>query len=550
MKNIVRNFWVLLVCLSFGMSATAQKREFKLNSRTGDFAVVSLGQDGLALCYKSQKDIAGDENRYLVSKYDKKLDKEFHLKVDLPSSYKLIETREDKGEVYMLVAVPTTRFSKYGTITEMVATKHFQVVKVNFKSKKHTIIDGVVPSKLFAINSFEVNDGNIYVGGYSAYSSLGAMFSFVGKKPSALVFTAGSKDEEFSLQSTSFKGASLVSAMSKGKEEGIVNVVITNYVSKKEMYFYFLEGKKGRLGKEEAFKFSDSKELVDFSYLEIDRKNKLLAGNFGNFNEENEGIFITRFGGKKGEDAFNKYHKFKNFEDFYSFVEKEPGKDVPDEEKAFSNLSKRKNFQYSVYMHDVFMFDANAADTTNNKPKFNYLMVGEAYYPEYKTETIDKELDNGFTISTQQNIFHGYRFTHVVVAGIDEKGDIDWSMCLPIFNIATYQIKPRVEVKYGEDGSITLTYGNEGMINQIVIKDGEIVSETKPKEGLNNKELFIVKNQYNMDLQYWYDDYFIASGYKKFDYYAEGEKLIFFMNRVQVGNSLDFTLDDEVTEDE
>lgn len=547
MKNIIKNLWVILVCLSFGLSANAQKREFKLNSRTTDYSVISLGDKGLALSYRSQKEIAGDDDRYLVSKYSQNLEKEFHLRIDVPKAYTHIQSRAVGTTVYMLFAIPTTRFSKYSTITEMVATKHFQVIKVDLEKKEHKIVVGEVPGKLFAINGFEVIDDDIYVVGHSAYNSLGAMFAFAGKKPHALLFSASGRDDEFKLQTTNYKGASMITAIEKASDGQSLNVVITNYISKKEMAIYFIQAKRGRLGREEAFKFSDTKELVDFTFHEIDRKKKVLAGNFGDFKEETEGIFITQFGDREG--SFIKYHKFRAFEDFYNFVEETPGKKISDKEKEYSNLSKRKNFQYSTYMHPVHVF--NTADTGSSSPRYNYTVVAEAYYPEYKTETIEDELDNGYTITKQANVFYGYKYTHILVANFDDGGDIDWSICLPIFKIATYQIKPRCHVTYNDDeGTVTVTYGTEGFINQVTIKDGEVIKEEKPAEGLNNKELFIVKNNYSMDLQHWYDDYFIASGYKKFDYYGEGEKLIFFMNKVQAGNTLDFQLQEEVTEDE
>ena len=79
---------------------------------------------------------------------------------------------------------------------------------------------------------------------------------------------------------------------------------------------------------------------------------------------------------------------------------------VERKQKRKEKKGKEMNINYLIASHDII------------KKGDKYIMLGEAYYPTYRTETRTDANGN----VTYRTVFDGYQYTHAVVAGFDKDG--------------------------------------------------------------------------------------------------------------------------------
>ncbi|MCB0843570.1 MAG: hypothetical protein KDE26_09985, partial [Bacteroidetes bacterium] len=106
---------------------------------------------------------------------------------------------------------------------------------------------------------------------------------------------------------------------------------------------------------------------------------------------------------------------------------------------------------------------------------------------------------------------------HAMVAGFDkETGEMKWDNSFPIWNIISEKIQQKVQVVSEEKDSVTtLVYNKEGYLLSRDIVKGEVISNKQMRpietEFMNER----IKSEYNSDIEYWYDNHFLAWGYRK-----------------------------------
>jgi hypothetical protein len=140
----------------------------------------------------------------------------------------------------------------------------------------------------------------------------------------------------------------------------------------------------------------------------------------------------------------------------------------------------------------------------------------------------------GFFGNNQQ-VFDGWQYTHAVVAGFDKRGNLLWDNSFEIDNVKTMKLKEKVRTSL-RDGQVTLFYSNNGVIRSKAVK-GNLVLDNGPaheKVITTAREGDKVRRNTNEDLEYWYDNYFLAWGYQRIQNEAEGgRRNVFYLNKIQ-----------------
>jgi hypothetical protein len=131
------------------------------------------------------------------------------------------------------------------------------------------------------------------------------------------------------------------------------------------------------------------------------------------------------------------------------------------------------------------------------------------------------------------NIFSGYDFYDVIVAGISEKGDLIWSNDFRIEDMLTYSLK-RKSVVFNDDNFITLAYVNNGNVISQTVEGPADIDRNTMKIGTDFPQDKVTQEE-NSHIVSWYDDVFLIYGYQKLRNRTLEDKStrnIFYINKI------------------
>ncbi|HRY32874.1 MAG TPA: hypothetical protein P5531_07890 [Bacteroidales bacterium] len=230
---------------------------------------------------------------------------------------------------------------------------------------------------------------------------------------------------------------------------------------------------------------------------------------------ESTGFFSSLMEGQQLKEA-----RFYNFLDFKNFFNKMRGNQA-----IFDSRNIRKDQElssdYRLLIHDVIRKDQE------------FILVAEAYYPEYHTVTNWTYDYYGHMVPHYYTVFDGYRYNNVFICAFDTSGRMLWDNSMEISNILTMSLKKRINLIFDEK-EIILAYLTDGKIGSKVISrdqtlDGiEYVSIELPDSFdrvVSNKE---------GNLTRWYDNYLLAYGYQEIKNVRrnDGKREVFYLNKI------------------
>ena len=172
-----------------------------------------------------------------------------------------------------------------------------------------------------------------------------------------------------------------------------------------------------------------------------------------------------------------------------------------------------------------------------------YVLLGEAFYPKYRTITGNysgpfvpvSTFDNG--IFRTNRVFEGYRYTHAVVIGFDSRGKLLWDNSLAIDDIISMDLEQFVNITLVDDKAVLL-YLRDNVLHSKVINGGDVVEGTMRHDlRLKYEHDELTETPPDVEvLKPWYDKVFFAYGVREIKNLRDnGVKLsrqVFFVNKV------------------
>ncbi len=263
---------------------------------------------------------------------------------------------------------------------------------------------------------------------------------------------------------------------------------------------------------------ADNISLIDGSLVESKGHALFFMGTFnyerGKIKDINKLVRVGTFFAKivDGHFAFFKTNKFSDFTNLFSTLS------YKDQVRVKENIKKGKNvdLNFRLLIHKEAIKQGEI-----------YVLTAETYYPEYHYEN---NFDSrGYMYQTQ--VFDGYRTNNCIVAAFNENGRLVWDNYMHVDNIRSYRLHENILTFAEKDSSIVLAYYDNGKIKSKVVKGNEIVykkSEDRVETVLNENILY----ESNSLIQYWYDNFFILSGYQTL-YGRDGKKRkVFYFNLI------------------
>ncbi len=262
----------------------------------------------------------------------------------------------------------------------------------------------------------------------------------------------------------------------------------------------------------------------------VDGGDKIVAGVYGRFdNEYSRGLFVARVDDNQQQDL--KYYNYADLKNFFSYMRANRERRVRDRIERRKIKQKKLKFNYRLLVHDLI------------KEGDQYIMLGEAFYPKYRTVT-GSHYGSGIPVFTfnagmvQKNrIFEGYRYTHAVVMGFNEKGDLLWDNSFEINDVISFELEQFVHASYNQD-KLALLYVFNDKIRSKIIKENEVLEgKDLTPIALKFDGDFANEGETKIDgLANWYDNVFITFGTQKIKNNVGGvipkERNVFFINKV------------------
>ncbi len=235
------------------------------------------------------------------------------------------------------------------------------------------------------------------------------------------------------------------------------------------------------------------------------------------------GIYITKF------DDFNRsfiqFYDFTDFKNFFEYKGKNERERLEKKKKRKEAHGKKLTVSYRIEMHEI------------QKQEGQFIFVGEAYYPTYRTVSYTSTGPGGTPIVRSRSVFDGYQYTHAIVASFDELGNINWCNTFKLdLERKPLSINRNVALSFVED-MVNVAYCSGTTIKSISFKNGEMVQEKQTEPIDTGSEQDRIKNWQSIEIDYWYDNYFIINGTQRIvnseNLNAKRKRKVFFINKIK-----------------
>jgi hypothetical protein len=509
---------LFLSVLSTQLFAQGVKRiELPMPGNTA-YQAVPLGKQGVLLISKP------DKGTFNVQKFDTNLERVWSIDGPIESNLDYIASSYDGQAVFLL-------FSKY-------RSSLYQIVKVN-------VAPGFVET--FTINTvdrFEITDFKTL--GYSVF-----MAGMVRNEP-VLIYTQLTTQQTRVLPSA-IKGSNAIQTVEVDTAQHLVNVCFAV--------------KKGRQTKIVARSYEETGELYtqvsvdpedDFSLLSgrlqvLNDSVRIVIGTYGYRNMQSssvaasQGLYISKIIGD--ETVFTKYHSFTDFKNFFNFMSERQ------QEKMEKRIRKKKEsgddlkLNYRLLVHDIV-------------PKAsNFLLVAEVFYPEYRYQNpsmmggfgygyggygypLGMGLYNPYLWNPMyggrgynQQVFDGFTYTHAVVADVDQNGNLLWDNSISFDNVKSMELKEKIKIQSFTNGNSKLIYSHNGAIRSKIIKGNQVIDSDRVIPNETYVEGDKVRKTSTDDIDYWYDNFYLAWGEQRIvnaagDAQTRGRRNVFYLNKI------------------
>jgi len=348
------------------------------------------------------------------------------------------------------------------------------------------------------------------------------------------LFTLNLSSGVTKMVSNPFHGQAYIEDITVDDTNKIFIVTIKNHIPRKTNAMYIEEFNTDG-SKTSSLKLgtnNDKRKLNTGKIVSVNETDKILIGTYNNitkgnranpafagFSEGSSGIYFTRI--INGEQKFITFYNFSQFKNFYSYISERRAAKMVKKTRKKELQGKELSFDYKLLVHDIIKRDSS------------YIMIAEAYYPEYQTINYTSYDSYGRPITVSYTVFEGYRYTNAIIACFNNKGELLWDNSFEIWNILTSNLRERVKVLL-DGNDFVLAYSNEGSIASKIIHGDKVIEGkqyTKIETNYNNDKLI---SDYNSDMEYWYGNYFISYGYQKIKNVMQNKskRTVFYFNKI------------------
>jgi len=261
-------------------------------------------------------------------------------------------------------------------------------------------------------------------------------------------------------------------------------------------------------------------DIDDATPTRIDEDQVIVAGTYSKMRAEGAtGMFISSY--TNGEqDYFNTYN-FTDYENFFKYLSNRRQQKV--EKKIARKKARGKEVSLNVRMaiHNIEI----SGDM--------YYLLGEVYYPTYRTETRTTYI-NGRPTTTTYTVFDGYQYTHAVLSTFGLDGEkMDDHIFEMWLSYKPYSVKRFIELNVTDD-LVKMAFVDGDILKTKVLDQGDLVDDediSLISENLNDQIRYS-----GGSVEHFYDNSFISYGSQtiknKKDRDVKRKRNVFYMQKL------------------
>lgn len=504
----------------------AKRLEIPVPANADNFFTIPVRENGVLLLTQTGR------NSFNLLRFDTNLERVWQIEGTITDNLDYVNYSYDGKDVYLL-------FSKF-------RSNRYQVIKVFVGPGFSEKFDIYSVDKL-EISEFKAHRDGVYIAG-------------VVREQPVLLYT-NLQTRQSKVLPSAMKGAAEIQSVDIDSVNHRVNV--TYSVKKGKSYYLVVKSfdEDGRQDAQVILEPEDQFALLNGKLSPLTDTTQLMIGTYGYKSMQStqrgpvsQGLYMSQI--TPEEVLPTRYYSFTDFKNFFSFLSPR------EQEKKERQIARQKErggdlkLNYQLLVHDLipngdqYILVAEAFNPTfryqNNYPyggfgsPFGFGSPWGGMYSPYGWGWGLWSMNpwyggsRGFFGNNQQ-VFDGWQYTHAVVAGFDKRGNLLWDNSFEIDNVKTMKLKEKVRTSL-RDGQVTLFYSNNGVIRSKAVK-GNLVLDNGPaheKVITTAREGDKVRRNTNEDLEYWYDNYFLAWGYQRIQNEAEGgRRNVFYLNKIQ-----------------
>ena len=511
----------------------AGRVEIEIKDLADNYFTMPVGDDGVIIFGEKAK-VKDGKKTWFFKKYSTSLtevsDKEYEV-----SKYSFYSKRfydNASGNLYLF-----TLYSDKSALNTIVTDVNYtmQIIKYNVRTTKITSYEFAPPLNC-AITDFVVKNNVAYFGGRTTPSQqevrkkmcmtyllcyIPLCFGAMNFPYSPAFFSYDFKSKSTKVETANYQGNGAVLELSAQGDDSLqtVGALIANRPDKKLPVVYRIKTyEKGELIRSNKMKIKEGDDLQDASIYKIDDQNDMVIGTYAE-SRKHGSKDVFPYGASKGfyiakyDNGKQLYYKHFPFEKYFTV-----------EVKNFLGKKKTKAVvSLNLLVHDLVKRGDN-----------EYLIMGDAYYAHYHTETHTDAQGHTYTVQ----VFDGWVFTSSLIADFDgETGKINWTETFEINSWPpSMNLYPRVKVLKNENSDDLVFVYNDG--KNIISKKlhGSSLSDNGQKAlpmSLKNSD-DKVKAVGGADIAYWYDNYFIAYGFQRIKKKGKlfSGRTVFYLNKI------------------
>ncbi len=501
---MIKPFLALLVILiteAYLVAQIIQPERFETELNNNQFEVISAKENGLFLLAKSEVAI-DKEITWQVIELDTAFNLRWERTYNVPKNYLLLSKYYDQGKLYFL-------FSKNNPKDRDLELITFDVFDGGAESH---VIRNYIP---FAFFDFRVANGAAIVAGYYNYRPLVILFDLARGVPTVLPGFFGGQRELVQI---------------KVNKNTTFDIILTGKtIDKNSSIFINTYSSNGALLSNNILDTEKNKGLLFGRSETIENMGQLVGGVYGRNNSEySRGVFLANIN-EYGEQKI-KYYNYSELNNFFNYLKNKKEQRIRGRIERKEIKGKKIKFNYRLLVHNLI------------KNGDQYVLMGEAFYPKYKT--VSGEYTGLFAVSSvnrgiyqSSTVFDGYRYTHAVLLGFDADGNLLWDNSFEINDVTSFELEQFVHASITPD-KIALLYVFDNNIRSKTISGNDV---------LEDKELTPIAMKFEDDeiekdgttvygLESWYDDVFFTFGTQKIKNLRSGgvkiSREVFFINKV------------------
>ncbi len=502
-----------LLLLTFISSVYGQRRnpvriELNANLDMEDYQLVPCRENGVLVFFESdQEGSSPDTYIWNFAFYNNQMQQQWLADTALIAGLKFKAYASDEEHTYLLFLDTDRIRSEFNA----------QILKVDYDQNSFEVISLLVPDKTEPIY-FSVENGNAFL----------ALNNKDFKPDFMLIDLSSGKVKR---QETQKDGLNIIQSVYPADEGNDKYVVMGNYIGKKQNSIIILH-----LDAEAMLKnsftidpASDTRVLNEARIARAAGDTVIVMGTYHNFasrvgdsrndeGPESAGYFTSMH--CKGKQTYIHYYNFLEFEEMYRALSSKTLADLRRKAEKQKSKGKEYSMNYTLLLHDIIPMDGN------------YIILSEAYYPEYRTVT-DMYYDYyGRPIPQTYTVFDGYKYFTGIAAGISPEGDLIWDNGIEIKNLLTFSLNKYLGHFTSAD-ELALFYSNE---NKLYYK----MLGTDDESRLQNLDLAPkykgdkLMEDLGSKMIHWYGNFFICYGYQKIrnNRLKESKRTIFYFSKI------------------